>query len=96
MHAHTLGRCYGLLKPEFVFRDSMTVTILGNPNAVKEVSYSRIKDMNFQGKVTSWKCCHGLNKVPESSQPAFPSPAKSDSPNIIRWLPPLQNLPFSL
>ena len=40
-------------------RDSMTVTQKKAywviPNAVKEVSYARIKDMNFQGKVTSWK-----------------------------------------
>lgn len=40
-------------------RDSMTVTQKKAywviPTAVKEVPYSKIKDMNFQGKSASWK-----------------------------------------
>jgi hypothetical protein len=72
-------------------RDSKTVTQKKAywviPSAVKEVSYAKIGDMNFQGKVSTWKSmkCHtGSNMLQLPSRPA--SPAKSDGPDIDKLL----------
>ena len=61
-------------------RDSLTVTQKKAywviPPSVKEVSYSRIKDMNFQGKHSSWK----QSRSPSSSVSPSPSPSPSPVP----------------